>query len=117
MVPTLHADHAEDEGDTAPGEHGARRPDDLTRLAKGPGHFDHGTGHDGGKDLWDRHPKPKSGLPEDVDGDDDTRQMKPGVTEVGKNHRIVGCPETNGASSGRRHAGRLPHRRRPRVTG
>ena len=47
----LLTNDAKNQGDTAAGEHGACRPNDLLGLTKGERHLDDGAGEDGGEDL------------------------------------------------------------------
>ena len=112
VVTVLGADHPEDQRDAAPGQHGARRPHERSGAGERPRHFDHGARQDGDEDLHHRHPESEDRLAEDVDRDDDRREMQPGIAD-GREHERVPLPCRDGrCERGTAFDGRLEPRAR-----
>ena len=86
-------DDAQDEGDAAPGEHRAGRPDEGAARAEGEGDLDDRGGQDRGEDLRDAHPEAQAGLPQDVDRDDHGRDVQPRIADVRQDQRVAGLAE------------------------
>ena len=113
VAPGRLADDAKDEGDTAPGEHGACWPDDLPGFDECPHQFDEGAGEDGREDLRHRHGETERRLAEDVDGDDHPGEVEPWVPNAGEHHRITAAAdaECSGGNSG--HGPSMPGPKTP----
>ena len=80
--------HAEDERDTAAGEHRAGRPHEGAAGAEGDGHAEDRGGQDRRQDLRDADLEVQADLPEDVDRDDDGGHVQPRIAELRQEHGV-----------------------------
>ena len=117
-------DDAEDQRDAAPGQHRAGGPHERPALAEGQDDFDDRAGQDRRKDLRDRHVEVQPDLPEDVDRDDDRRDVQARIADVGQDQRVGAAADRQrpaGHRVTRRGYARIlgasgsSHRRRSRV--
>jgi hypothetical protein len=97
-------DDPQDQRDAAPGQHRAGRPHERPALPEGQDDLDDRAGQDGSEDLGDGDEEVQAQLAEDVDRDDDRRDVQARIANVRQNQRV------GAAADGQRPGG---HRRRP----
>ena len=81
-VAVLGPGNPQDEGDSVPGQHRARRPYQLPGLAEGQSDLDDGRGQNCGEYLRYRHPEPEGGLAQNVYRNDHRCQVQAGITNA-----------------------------------
>ena len=81
-------DDAEDQRDTAAGQHRAGGPHERPALAERQGDLDDRAGQDRREDLRHGHVEVQSDLPEDVDRDDDRRDVQTRIADARQDQRV-----------------------------
>jgi len=82
------ADDTEDQGNPAARQHRAGRPDEGPGLPESQRDLDDEAGQDRRQDLRHAHPEVQPNLAEDVDGDDDRRDVQPRIPDARQDQRV-----------------------------
>ena len=105
--------HAEDERRAVAGEQAARRPQDDPVLNEGDDELDQRADRQADQDLGDREPEIQHCLAQQLEGQQDRRDVEPRVAEAGQQDGIVAAKEPHAPALALRQAGR----RHGRITG
>ena len=95
VVVRRRPDDAQDQRDAAPGEHRAGRPHERPGLAERERDLDDRAGEDRREDLRHAHLEAQADLAEDVDRDDDRRDVQPRIARVRQDERVAVPPRVS----------------------
>jgi hypothetical protein len=87
-VAVLGPGDPQDEGDSVPGQHRARRPHQHVLAEEGDAHFEDRAGTDRDQDLGDRQPEVERDLAEDLERDDHRGEVEPSVAQPREEDRV-----------------------------